>query len=222
MARIAAPGARKTSPSPLQPPWTPGPARYSVGVRHNVTVPMSDGVVLARRHPLPDRADHRRARRGPLPRAGVHHPLREESAAASRADRRRRDALPHQAGLHRGNGRRSRHRRLGRFLRNVRPQAGSGWRGPGRVGVDAAERERTRRHVRHLLPGRQPAVRRGRGRAELAAQSDLPGDGRQRLLPRRRHHGRSTAHARRAGLRLDVPAAQHRQPVTRIPHPRRP
>ena len=46
MARIAAPGPRKTSPSPLQPPWTPGPARYGVGVRHNVTVPMSDGVVL--------------------------------------------------------------------------------------------------------------------------------------------------------------------------------
>ena len=41
MARIAAPGPRKTSPSPLQPPWTPGPARYGVGVRHNVTVPMS-------------------------------------------------------------------------------------------------------------------------------------------------------------------------------------
>ena len=46
MARIAAPGPRKTSPSPLQPPWTPGQARYGVGVRHNVAVPMSDGVVL--------------------------------------------------------------------------------------------------------------------------------------------------------------------------------
>ena len=40
------PRGRKTSPSPLQPPWTPGPARYGVGVRHNVGVPMSDGVVL--------------------------------------------------------------------------------------------------------------------------------------------------------------------------------
>ncbi|WP_102143588.1 CocE/NonD family hydrolase [Mycobacterium hubeiense] len=37
---------RKTSPSPLTPPWTPGPARYGVGVRHNVAVPMSDGVNL--------------------------------------------------------------------------------------------------------------------------------------------------------------------------------
>src|ERR1700754_1791064 len=37
---------RKTSPSPLEPPWTPGPARYGVGVHQNVAVPMSDGVVL--------------------------------------------------------------------------------------------------------------------------------------------------------------------------------
>ena len=44
LARLVAP--RKTRPSPLQPPWTPGPARYGVGVRHNVGVPMSDGVVL--------------------------------------------------------------------------------------------------------------------------------------------------------------------------------
>jgi uncharacterized protein len=42
---------RKTAPrpraaSPLTPPWTPAPVRYGVGVRHNVGVPMSDGVVL--------------------------------------------------------------------------------------------------------------------------------------------------------------------------------
>jgi uncharacterized protein len=38
--------ARRTSPSPLTPPWDPGLARYGVGVRHNVPVPMSDGVIL--------------------------------------------------------------------------------------------------------------------------------------------------------------------------------
>jgi uncharacterized protein len=46
LARITAPGPRKTSPSPLQPEWTPGPARYGVGVRHNAPVPMTDGTVL--------------------------------------------------------------------------------------------------------------------------------------------------------------------------------
>jgi uncharacterized protein len=38
--------ARRVNPSPFAPPWTPGPAVYGVGVRHNVAVPMSDGVVL--------------------------------------------------------------------------------------------------------------------------------------------------------------------------------
>ena len=37
---------RKTSPSPFTPDWTPRPATYGVGVRHNVAVPMSDGAVL--------------------------------------------------------------------------------------------------------------------------------------------------------------------------------
>src|ERR1700757_4900811 len=37
---------RPTAASPLAPPWTPAAARYGVGLRHNVGVPMSDGVVL--------------------------------------------------------------------------------------------------------------------------------------------------------------------------------
>src|ERR1700747_3607358 len=37
---------RPRAASPLTPPWTPGAARYGVGLRHNVGVPMSDGVVL--------------------------------------------------------------------------------------------------------------------------------------------------------------------------------
>lgn len=38
--------ARQSSPSPLSPEWAPPPARYGVGVRRNVAVEMSDGVVL--------------------------------------------------------------------------------------------------------------------------------------------------------------------------------
>ena len=38
--------ARKTSESPFAPSWTPRPARFGVGIRHNIGVPMSDGVVL--------------------------------------------------------------------------------------------------------------------------------------------------------------------------------
>jgi hypothetical protein len=38
--------ARRTSPSPFTPTWTPRPALYGWGVHHNVGVPMSDGVVL--------------------------------------------------------------------------------------------------------------------------------------------------------------------------------
>ncbi len=37
---------RRTSESPFTPSWTPRPALYGRGVRHNVGVPMSDGVVL--------------------------------------------------------------------------------------------------------------------------------------------------------------------------------
>ncbi len=38
--------ARKTSPSPFAPPWTPRAAQYGAGIHHNVAVPMSDGVEL--------------------------------------------------------------------------------------------------------------------------------------------------------------------------------
>ena len=53
-------GARtpKRSPSPLSPQWSAPPARYGVGVRRNVAVQMSDGVVL---------------------RADVHHPTVPET-----------------------------------------------------------------------------------------------------------------------------------------------
>jgi uncharacterized protein len=37
---------RRTSSSPLTPAFDAAPARYGIGVRHNVAVPMSDGVVL--------------------------------------------------------------------------------------------------------------------------------------------------------------------------------
>jgi len=44
--RVARRRPRRDSPSPFAPAWMPGPANYGVGVRHNVAVPMSDGVVL--------------------------------------------------------------------------------------------------------------------------------------------------------------------------------
>ena len=53
---------RKTSPSPLEPPWTPEPARYGVGVHHNVAVPTSDGTVL---------------------RADIHYPTERETGLAA-------------------------------------------------------------------------------------------------------------------------------------------
>ncbi len=46
MASWAAARTRKTSPSPLEPPWTPKPASYGVGVHHNVAVTVRDGTVL--------------------------------------------------------------------------------------------------------------------------------------------------------------------------------
>jgi putative CocE/NonD family hydrolase len=46
MANWAATRTRKTSPSPLEPPWTPEPARFGIGVHHNVAVPARDGTVL--------------------------------------------------------------------------------------------------------------------------------------------------------------------------------
>lgn len=39
------PSRRRVAP-PFTPEWTPGPPRFGVGVRHNVAVPMSDGVTL--------------------------------------------------------------------------------------------------------------------------------------------------------------------------------
>lgn len=37
---------KKTNPSPYESDWMPRPARYGVGVQHNVAIPMSDGVTL--------------------------------------------------------------------------------------------------------------------------------------------------------------------------------
>jgi len=51
---------RPSNPSPLCPEWTAPPARFGVGLRRNVAVPMSDGVVL---------------------RANVHYPTVPETGA---------------------------------------------------------------------------------------------------------------------------------------------
>ena len=58
---------RKTSPSPFLPPWTPRPARYGVGIRHNVAVPMSDGVELRVDIHYPTDRDTGEPAKGPFP-----------------------------------------------------------------------------------------------------------------------------------------------------------
>ena len=154
MARIAAPGPRKTSPSPLQPPWTPGPARYGVGVRHNVTVPMSDGVVLRADIHYPTEPTTGEPAAGPFPVLVSITPYGKK--APPPAAQIGGGATPYL--IKRG---------YIEVMVDVRGTGASGGSfemfGPKQaqdgvdlvaVGVDAAERERTRRHVRHLLPGR--------------------------------------------------------------------
>src|SRR5271166_1787948 len=63
----AAARPRKVNQSPLAPPWTPGPAVYGVGVRHNVAVPMSDGVVLRADIHYPTVPETGRPAAGPFP-----------------------------------------------------------------------------------------------------------------------------------------------------------
>jgi uncharacterized protein len=58
---------RKVNQSPLVPSWTPGPAVYGVGVRHNVAVPMSDGVVLRADIYYPTVPETGRPAAGPFP-----------------------------------------------------------------------------------------------------------------------------------------------------------
>src|ERR1700758_3771199 len=58
---------RPRAASPLTPPWTPAPARYGVGVRHNVGVPMSDGVVLRADIHYPTDPETGRPAVGPFP-----------------------------------------------------------------------------------------------------------------------------------------------------------
>lgn len=58
---------RKTSPSPFAPEWIPPPATYGVGVRHNVAVPMSDGVELRADIHYPTVPETGQAAEGPFP-----------------------------------------------------------------------------------------------------------------------------------------------------------
>ena len=59
--------ARRTSPSPFTPHWTPRPATYGVGVRHNVAVPMSDDVVLRADIHYPTMPETGQPAAGPFP-----------------------------------------------------------------------------------------------------------------------------------------------------------
>lgn len=175
----------------------------------------------ARRHPLPDGARDGPGRRRPVSRLAVDHALRQESPAAGRTNRRRRGALPHQARLHRGDGRRPRHRFVGRFVRDVRRPADAGRRGVGAVGDHAAQRQRPRRHGGAVLPGDQPTLHRGRRRPGLAPEGDFPGDGGPRFLSRRRHHGRRATPARGPRIRVGLHAAQRGQSDAGVARPRR-
>ena len=211
-AKPATRRVRRTSPSPFTPSWTPRPAQFGHGCAPQRRGADERRRRAARRHPLPDGARDRAARRRAVPGAVVHDALRQEGPAAGRPDRRWRHPVSDQARLHRGDGRRPRQRRVRRFLRDVRGAADPGRDRAGRVGVEAAERQRTCRHVRDLLPGDQPAVHRRRRRAGFAAEGDFPGDGRPRFLSRRGGHGRGSAPAHGTGLRGGLPLAQRRQP----------
>jgi len=59
--------ARRTSPSPFRPSWTPRPAQFGVGVHHNVGVTMSDGVVLRADIHYPTVPETRQPAAGPFP-----------------------------------------------------------------------------------------------------------------------------------------------------------
>ncbi len=59
--------ARRTSPSPFTPSWTPRPAQFGAGVHHNVAIPMSDGVVLRADIHYPTVPETGRPAAGPFP-----------------------------------------------------------------------------------------------------------------------------------------------------------
>jgi uncharacterized protein len=58
---------RKTSPSPYSPSWTPRAAQFGTGIRHNVAVPMSDGVELRVDIHYPTDRDTGEPAEGPFP-----------------------------------------------------------------------------------------------------------------------------------------------------------
>src|SRR6201998_4504164 len=58
---------RLRAASPLGPTWTPGAARYGVGMQHNVGIPMSDGVVLRADIHYPTNPETGEPASGPFP-----------------------------------------------------------------------------------------------------------------------------------------------------------
>jgi uncharacterized protein len=59
--------ARRTSPSPFTPSWTPRPALFGWGVHHNVAIPMSDGIALRADIHYPTVPETGRPAVGPFP-----------------------------------------------------------------------------------------------------------------------------------------------------------
>ena len=92
-------------------PGRPAPP-FRHGVRHNVGVTMSDGVVLRGDIHYPTVPGTGLPAAGPFP-VLLSDPLRQKGPATGRPDRRWRHPVSDQARLHRGDGRRPRERRSG-------------------------------------------------------------------------------------------------------------
>src|SRR5271170_6970192 len=186
--------ARETSPSPFSPPWTPRVAQYGTGIHHNVAVPMSDGVELRVDIHYPTAPGTERPAAGPFPVLMSMTPYGKK-------------APPPAAQIGGGPTPYLIMRGYIEVMVDVRGPPDAGRHRIGRLGIQAAQRQRAGRHVRGVLPGDQSVVHRCSCRAEFAAEGHLPGNGRTRLLPRRGGDGRRAAPAHGAGLRRGLPAA---------------
>ena len=212
--------ARRTSPSPFTPSWTPRPAQFGHGVHHNVAVTMSDGVVLRADIHYPTVPGTGQPAAGPFPVLLCLTPYGKKAPPpAAQIGGGATPYLIKRGYIEvmvdvRGSGVSG-----GSFEMFGERQTQDGielvdWASKlpnanGRVGMFGI-----------VLPGDQPAVHRCRHRAGFAAEGDFPGDGRPRFLSRCGGHGRCSAPAHRTGLRGDLSLTQRRQPGTGGDQPR--
>ena len=102
------PAQRPRAASPLAPPWTPAAARYGVGLRHNVGVPMSDGVVLRVDIHYPTDPQTGEPAAGPFPVLLSMTPYGKKAPPPAAQIGGGATPVSDQAWLHRGDGRRPR------------------------------------------------------------------------------------------------------------------